>query len=289
MKISASLEDCLAAANLQRAIDALRADKAPWTRRVDNTRFRREPHRFVLEMVEELRGDRYRPQPVREYRARKANGKYRTITLYYLRDKLVQRCILQGVARESEAQFHPGSVGYRPGRSVQGALSSARDRVAAGQFWVVRADIQQFFDSIPQKRLAKKLRGTFRDGRIIAISEQCLIPADRGWLNLKRAAGIRHGAILSPLLCNIYLHELDMFWDSKAVAFVRYADDFLLALPSKKSARHALEATRRKLKSLGLRLNPEKTYVSRASKKVKFLGCPLVNSRSLANLVVAGK
>ena len=289
MKISASLEDCLTAVNLQRAIDALRTDKAPWSRRVDNARFRREPHRFVLELVEALRNGQYRPQPVREYQAKKADGKQRTIALYHLRDKLVQRCVLQGVSRESEAQFHPGSVGYRPGRSVQGALSIARDRVAAGQCWVVRADIRQFFDSIPQKRLAKKLRGTFRDERLSAISEQCFIPGEQGWLRLKRAAGIRHGAILSPLLCNIYLHELDMFWASRAVAFVRFADDFLLALASQKAARQALAATERKLKVMGLALNPDKTFVSRASKKVKFLGRPLVNSRPLANLVAADR
>ena len=153
----------------------------------------------------------------------------------------------------------------------------------------MRADIRQFFDSIPQKRLAKKLRGTFRDERLTAISKQCFIPGEQGWLRLKRAAGIRHGAILSPLLCNIYLHELDMFWASRAVAFVRFADDFLLAMASQKAARQTLAATERKLKSMGLTLNPDKTFVSRASKKVKFLGRPLVNARPRANLVAAGE
>jgi RNA-directed DNA polymerase len=152
------------------------------------------------------------------------------------------------------------------------ALRRARERIACGLHWLVDADIRSFFDSIPIKPLRARLKAFIKDRELMA-------PVDL-WLDLgashasffSATRGIAQGAILSPLFCNLYLHEFDKALHAKKVPFVRYADDFLLFANDERGARRAHDYAAELLRRLDLDLNAEKTRITRSGPHVTFLG-----------------
>lgn len=258
--------------NLDQAWRHLRRDRAPWSPEVDGEALRRRLPLHLMNLVRDIEGGCYSPLPVRQFPVRKPDGGKRVLSLYYLRDKFAQRLMQQTLEPLAERRLHADSFGYRPRRGVCQALSVARERIATGRTWLVDADIEGFFDAVPHTILRRTLRRWIpdRDARNMIDAWLAMGPYVRGFMGPRR--GLLQGAVLSPLLCNIYLDRMDRIWASANIPFVRFADDFLLFAANREQALEALEMTRRRLAKLGLSLHPRKTRVAHVEKGIRFLG-----------------
>jgi group II intron reverse transcriptase/maturase len=222
---------------------------------------------------EELASGRYRPRPVRRVLVPKASGGLRPLALWALRDRVAQRTVYDIIAPSFEATFLPCSFGYRPGLGADDAIRQVlayRDRNLR---WVVDGDIQECFDSIPSDRLLELVARRVED----PLLQQYI----GGWLEAQilngvdgvpTKAGASQGSVLSPLLANIYLHEVDRRLVARRLALVRYADDLVICCQKKADAEAALAATDEALAGWGLRLNPHKTQIVHFDQGFAWLG-----------------
>ncbi|MBI4753850.1 MAG: Retron-type reverse transcriptase [Betaproteobacteria bacterium] len=260
---------------LDHAWRLLRGDRAVWAPGV--SRRDMEPHflQHLLTVREEVLDGRYRPAGVRQFPVNKADGKIRVLSALVLRDKLLQRAALTVLDPLAETLFHVDSYAYRRGRGVEGALTKARERVAIGLDWLVDADIRSFFDTIPLAELKRKVRKFVPDRELLNLLDLWIDIGPSRHSLFSKARGIPQGAILSPLLCNLYLHEFDLALTRSGIPFVRYADDLLLFLPDRTAAERALVFADKTLRALDLSLHPDKTRVTRSGPHVSFLGEPM--------------
>ncbi|WMP17329.1 reverse transcriptase domain-containing protein [Thiothrix lacustris] len=266
------LEQVLHPDVLDEAWRRVRTEHTPWSKGVDRDQLEQHLLRHILRLLEDIRLRRYRPEPLRQFTIPKTDGSKRVISAQYLRDKFLQRAILTVLEPRAERLFHADSYAYRPNRGVQDALKKARERIGCGLDWLVDADIRSFFDQIPQTPLKKKLKGFVDDKAVMVLLELWLKQGAHHTSLLGSDRGISQGAILSPLMCNLYLHDFDIALEKANIPFVRYADDFLLFTSSNVQAEQALDYVRSLLKKLDLELKDAKTRVVRSSPEVVFLG-----------------
>lgn len=260
---------------MDRAWRDLSTDRAIWELGIPRSEMERHLVLHMLRLVEEVRTGRYRPAPLRRFPIAKADGSQRILSALCLRDKLLQKAAQIVLEPEAEALFHHDSFGYRPRRNVQMALTRARERISCGLFWLVDADIKSFFDSIPIKPLRRRLSRFVDDRELMVLIDHWLDLGASQASFLSSPRGIAQGAILSPLFCNLYLHDLDQAMHLRKVPFVRYADDFLLFAASEADAHSALDYAGEILNRLDLQLNQQKTRVTQSGPHVRFLGEPL--------------
>jgi group II intron reverse transcriptase/maturase len=223
----------------------------------------------MLQLAEELRSGRYQPHPPHAFSIAKANGDRRELRAYAIRDRVVQRALLQILQARTDLAMSPSSFGYRPGRSVRDAVAKVQKLLANGLSWVVDADIERCFDSIPRARMLDEVTGRLGDEQAAEWVARCL-----GWFNTQQReqAGIPQGAVLAPWLCNVYLWRLDDHMDSSGTAMVRFADDFVLLTATRRRAERAMAECAGIIDALRLRLHPIKTVIVDASKPFRFLG-----------------
>jgi len=271
------LEQAMAPGALDAAWRRLKTEHTPWSPDISRDELQYHLMRHLLECREEVLGGSYRPLPLRQFPMRKPDGRIRVISAQYLKDKLVQRAILTVLEPRAEALFHDDSYAYRPNRNVDKALDKVRERIRIGTDWLVDADIEKFFDSIPHRSLIKILNAFIADGPTMRLIARWLDQGAHVKSLLSTSRGISQGAILSPLFCNLYLHRFDMALAKAKIPFVRFADDFLLFAPAQDQADKALAYAAGELERLGLTIHPEKTRVVRASREVSFLGQALPN------------
>ena len=266
------LKKALEPANMNLAWKKLRRDKADWLPGITREGFERDFVLHFTSLQRELAEGRYRPTLIRQFPIAKGDGGKRVISAFYLRDKLAQRMILSVLEPLGEAIFHADSFGYRPGRNIGMALQKTDSYVRCGGYWLVDADIRKFFETIPHALLEKLVTRFLPDRQIRKLVAMWLDAGSprTGWLRARR--GLPQGAILSPLLCNLYLTELDQALAEKNLPFVRYADDFLVFTPARQAAVEAREYVVKVLKTLQLELHPQKTRIARAGPSVTFLG-----------------
>lgn len=266
------LDQALSPEVMNRAWRRLSTDKTVWLPGLPRWEMERHLLRHIMQLVDDVRAGRYRPAPIRQFTITKGDGKKRVLSALSLRDKLLQRAVLTVLEPMAEALFHNDSFGYRPRRNTDMAMQRVRERVECGLSWLVDADIQSFFDSIPHRELRKILRKTIPDRQILALTDQWLHESGsvQGFMGKRR--GILQGAVISPLLCNLYLHQFDVALAKQNIPFVRFADDFLLFAPDKKHAEKAMQFCGKKLEELDLTLHPQKTAVVQSSKQLSFLG-----------------
>lgn len=236
-------------------------------------RFEQELETNLAALRAELLAGQYKPQPVKRLLAPKPGGGLRPLALWALRDKVAQRVVYDCIAPYFEREFLPCSFGFRPGLGVADAVRAVLAHRDANRRWVADVDIKDCFDSLDSDLLLRLV------GR--QVKDRTLLNLIAAWLNARvfnalqgpwTKAGAAQGAIISPLLANVYLHPVDQQLTGQGYHLVRYADDLLLCCQYKQQARQALGATSAALKQVKLQLNPHKSRVVHFDEGFKFLG-----------------
>lgn len=224
--------------------------------------YEREAESNVNHLSEQLKLGTYQPKPIRRTYIPKADGTQRPLGIPTVQDRIVQGAIRQVIEPIFEKQFAPQSYGFRPGRSCRDALRRVTQLLAEGHHYVVDADLKSYFDTIPHQRLMEQVAKRVADGRVLKLIGSFLdakvMDAAEQWTP---QAGAPQGAVLSPLLSNIYLDPLDQQMAKAGYQMVRYADDFVILCRTKEQARSALRAVAAWTAQAGLTLHPTKTRI----------------------------
>jgi RNA-directed DNA polymerase len=226
-------------------------------------------------LSEELRSGAYRPQAIRRhYIPKPGSRELRPLGIPTVRDRVVQTALRAVLEPIFERDFAAHSYGFRPRRGCKDALRRVDELLAAGHVHIVDADLKSYFDTIPHDRLLARVGAKVSDGRILGLVEaflkQGVLDGLQEWVPEE---GTPQGAVISPLLSNIYLDPLDHLMAEAGFAMVRYADDFVVLCRSPEEAAAALAAVQAWTATAGLVLHPGKTrLVDARSEGFDFLG-----------------
>jgi len=214
----------------------------------------------------------YQPHPVRRFYLKKASGKQRPISVWAVRDRIVQRVIHDALTPTFETIFLPCSYGYRPGRSVEEAIRAVIEARDAGSTWLLDADITDCFGSIRLDLLMGQIERAVDSPTIRRLIDLWLHTPVAGMRG--EIAGVSQGGVISPLLANLYLHRFDemLIAALPRARLVRFADDFIVLCLDEEMAVWSLEVARRALENLALRLNMRKTRILTFDEGFTFLG-----------------
>lgn len=230
---------------------------------VSVSQFERDLPESLWEVSDQLRHGTYRPQSIRRVHIPKpGTDETRPLGIPTVRDRLVQAAVVNVIGPIFERDFAEHSYGFRPGRGCKDALRRVDELLKAGYVHVVDADLKGYFDSIPHDGLMARLKEKVADGPVLSLIASFL-KADilDGMEEWSPATGAPQGAVLSPLLSNIYLDPLDHLMARSGFEMVRYADDFVILCRTPEEASRALELVRGWVADNGLTLHPTKTKV----------------------------
>ena len=235
--------------------------------------FRRNSVTILPYIQKQLQDGEYQPKPVKRQWIEKLGSKeLRPLGIPTVRDRVVQTALRNVIEPIFEHGFAEHSYGFRPGRGAKDALRRVDQLLKSGKAWIVDADLKGYFDSIPQDQLMEALRHKISDGMVLDLIQRFLrqgvMESAKKWTPTEQ--GTPQGAVISPLLANIYLDPLDHLMASLGWDMVRYADDFVVMCASEEEARNTLEQIQQWVASVGLVLHPTKTRIVDASQKGGF-------------------
>ena len=218
-------------------------------------------------LASSLKDGSYRPQAIRRvWIPKPGSSEKRPLGIPTVRDRVVQAALRNILEPIFEREFAAHSYGFRPRRSTKDALRRVSALLKAGYTFVVDADLRSYYDTIPHQRLLARIEAKISDGRVLDLI--------RAFLDQEVMAGLEHwtpeegtpqGAVISPLLSNIYLDPLDHRMADEGYEMVRYADDFVILCRSREEAEQALAEVEEWTASAGLQLHPDKTRIVDAS------------------------
>lgn len=236
-------------------------------------KFRQHAPERLKRLQEQIKSGTYTPPPVKRVWIPKLGSKeLRPLGIPTVGDRVVETALRNVIEPIFEHTFAEHSYGFRPGRGAKDALRRVDHLLKAGRFWVVDADLKGYFDSIPQDKLLAAVAEQISDGAILDLLgkmlRQGVMESGKGWKPTE--TGTPQGAVVSPLLANIYLNPLDHLMARSGREMVRYADDFVVMCQSEAEAQEVLEELRRWAEEAGLTLHPTKTRIVDATQKGGF-------------------
>ncbi len=210
-----------------------------------------------------LKEGSYQPEAIRrEWIPKPGSKEKRPLGIPTVRDRVVEKALQATLEPIFERDFAEQSYGFRPGRGCKDALRRVDQLLKSGYGWVVDADLKSYFDTIPHEPMLKRIEEKVADGRVLELIgkylRQGVLENMRYW---QPDAGTPQGAVISPLLSNIYLDPLDQLMKASGIEMVRYADDFVLLCDSEAAARDALVLVQQWTAAAGLTLHPDKTRI----------------------------
>ena len=247
----------------------LKKEAAPGVDRVTWGEYEQGVEERIEDLHDRVHRGAYRAQPSRRVYLPKPDGRQRPLGIAALEDKVVQQAVVTVLQQIYEGDFLGFSYGFRPGRSAHDALDSLSAGIMTKKVnWILDADIKGFFDNIDHEKLMEWMGLRIADLRILRLIRKWLkagVSEDGQWSETK--VGTPQGAVISPLLANIYLHYVLDQWVMKwrresaggDVVIVRYADDFVLGFQYRQDADRFLEQLRKRMADYGLELHAEKT------------------------------
>lgn len=227
-------------------------------------------------LSEALRTGTYKPQPVkRTYIPKIGSREKRPLGIPTIIDRIVQTALRNVMEPIFEREFDPGSYGFRPKRGCHDALEEIERLLAGGYMHVVDVDLRKYFDTIPLQGLMNEVAKRIGDGRVLDLIEsylhQGILEEMKLWMPEK---GTPQGAVISPLLANVYLHPVDLAMREAGFRLVRYADDMVVLCRTREEAEAALTKLRELIEVRGLQLHPDKTRIAHLMERpgFQFLG-----------------
>jgi RNA-directed DNA polymerase len=227
----------------------------------------------IYQLRDAVTNSTYQPYPCKQVLIPKKNGSWRELKIPTVRDRIVQQALLNVISPLMEKIFSTDSFAYRPKLSYLNAVEKVAEWRDLGYHWILDADIVKFFDNIEHQKLLKEVRKHIDNPGIL-----CLI---KSWISVGvlteegiviSEKGIPQGAVISPILANIYLDEFDKYIPTLGLKIVRYADDFLLFSNNLEKILEAKLEMTNFLESMGLTLNLEKTQITNFERGFRFLG-----------------
>ena len=216
------------------------------------------------QIKEDLLAGRYQPLPVRRKEIPKPQGGVRLLGIPTALDRLIQQAVAQVLQFIWEPVFSDASFGFRPGRGQNDAICRVQDYVKAGYRHVIDMDLSKFFDRVNHDRLMHRLATRVHDKKLLKLIRQFLTAGVMiGGLTEVSEEGTPQGGPLSPLLSNIVLDELDHELEQRGLRHVRYADDFIIFVRSKRAATRVMESVSHFIvRKLRLKVNQGKSSIT---------------------------
>ena len=275
--------------NLKQALKRVKANKgAPGVDGISVSELPDHLKRQWPELRSNLLAGRYKPQPVRRVDIPKPGGGTRQLGIPTVMDRFIQQAVMQVLQSQWDPTFSESSYGFRVGRSAHQAVKRAKRYVEEGQHWVVDIDLEKFFDRVNHDVLMSRVAKRITDKRVLKLMRAFLNAGImQAGLVSPQMEGTPQGGLLSPLLSNVLLDELDRELEKRGLKHVRYADDSNIYVRSKRAGKRVKESITHWLeKRLKLKVNERKSAVSPPGER-KFLGYSISPGKGRAWILIA--